>query len=60
MYVDLSGEMSPGESKMWREAADELEMLRKDRKVQLFRGRNEEVPLSFGFESAGDDVARDL
>jgi hypothetical protein len=57
MYVDLSGEMSPEESKMWREVADELEILRKDTKVQLFRGRDHEFPLSFGFGSAGDDAA---
>jgi len=56
MYVDFGGEMSPEESKMWREAADELEILRKDTKFQLFRGRDHEFPLSFGFESAGDDA----
>jgi hypothetical protein len=56
MYVDLSGDMSPEESRMWREAADELEILRKDTKVQLIRGRDHEFPLAFDFEGAGDDV----
>lgn len=54
MHIDLR-DMSPEELKGWREAADELEILRKDTEVRLFRDRDHEFPLPF--QSRDGDVS---
>lgn len=51
MYVDLS-EMSVEEMKIWREQADELEILRPKTEMQLFRGTEREFPAPFKFVDA--------
>jgi hypothetical protein len=61
LYVDLSGEMSAEEKKAWREAADELEILRGDTEVRLFRDRDQEFPLPFEFgDQAGSNLGQPL
>lgn len=48
MYVDLS-EMSDGELKLWREQADELDILRPKSEMKLFRNTEQEFPSPFRF-----------
>lgn len=50
IYVDLSLEMDAEEKKLWRDAADELEILRPETEFKLMRDRNQEFPLPFNFE----------
>jgi hypothetical protein len=48
MHVDLS-QMSDEERKGWREQADELDILRRQTEVKLFRHTETEFPAPFGF-----------
>jgi hypothetical protein len=47
LYVNLSEEMSEDESKAWRKAADELDILRPKTEVELHRNGVQEFPLGF-------------
>ena len=48
MHVDLS-EMSSDELKMWRQQADDLDILRPKTEMRLFRGHEREFPTPFKF-----------
>lgn len=50
IYVDLASEMDPKEKKYWRDAADELGILRPKTELKLLREGPPEFPLPFNFE----------
>lgn len=51
-YADHSTEMAPEEKQHWREAAEELGILRKTTLVKAYKSTSHEFPVPFKFDSA--------